>query len=293
MRNVVDEYLWTDSKQILTHRETQIPQLVTFGHDISRQASMTMTPHCHVNKFEIVVAISGQQKYVADGEPYTISGGEAFTTFPGEPHSGREETENVGEIYWFQIDVKSGENFFHLTPPWSEQLYHRLLRINARVCRVPTEAIRLMKKSFRLLSSGNSFDKLNGGAAFTSFLSDFITSNLTESTAAPSPAIQKVMAYIGENLEQEIRLEQLARLCGLSLCGFKLKFKAETGVAPREYINLQKIEEAKRRMGADPAASISDIAMSLGFSSSNYFSVVFRKYTGIPPRQYLRHIQRE
>lgn len=293
MRNIVDEYIWSDSKQILTDRETQIPQLVTFGHDISRQASLTMTPHCHLNKFEIVVAISGQQKYVADGEPYTISGGEAFTTFPGEPHSGREETENVGEIYWFQIDVKNGENFFHLTPPWSEQLYHRFLRINARVCKMPTEAIRLMKKSFRLLSSENSFDKLNGAAAFTSFLSDFIGSNLAESTASPSPAIQNVMQYIGENLEQEIHLEQLARMCGLSLCGFKLKFKAETGVAPREYINLQKIEEAKRRMDASPGASISDIAMNLGFSTSNYFSVVFKKYTGIPPRRYSRHIRKD
>ena len=286
--NCVDDYSWSDSRQVLTSRETEIPQLTTFGHGVDRPSPSTLLPHCHLHKFEIVVVVSGQQIYCVEDELYTVSGGEVFLTFPGEPHSGRELTQSVGEIYWCQIDVTDSRSFFHLQSPWSERLYHRLLRIHNRVCKVSPGAVKLVKKSFSLLASPEPFDKLIGASTFTTFLAEYIANNLAQRRPEPSPAIGKAVAYIREHIGQELLLEQLAAFTGLSLSAFKQRFKEEIGIPPREFINLRKIEQAKLLIRQEPRRSLSDIAMALGFTTSNYFSVVFKKYTGVSPREYSR-----
>lgn len=46
------------------------------------------------------------------------------------------------------------------------------------------------------------------------------------------------------------------------------------GITPAEYINLQKISYAKKML-SNGKSNITDLAYTLGFSSSNYFSSVF------------------
>ena len=48
---------------------------------------------------------------------------------------------------------------------------------------------------------------------------------------------------------------------------------------------LQKIEKAKEIL-TESDTSITDIAFSLGFSSSNYFCAVFKKFMDCTPKDY-------
>ena len=87
-------------------------------------------------------------------------------------------------------------------------------------------------------------------------------------------------------LEVRLGLEELAELAGLSLSGFKQKFRRETGITPREYINLLKIEKAKALLRA--GSSVTETAFSLDFSSSSYFSVLFKQMEDMSPSEYVR-----
>ena len=63
------------------------------------------------------------------------------------------------------------------------------------------------------------------------------------------------------------------------------KFKAETGMTLTDFILNEKTEEAKRLLRyTDKTAAV--IGSYLGFSSQGHFSRVFRKYTGLSPREY-------
>ena len=74
-------------------------------------------------------------------------------------------------------------------------------------------------------------------------------------------------------------------LVNLSESRFKQKFKQATGIPPAEFTVREKIRESQTLL-KDPARTVTSIAMELGFSSSQHFSVLFRKYTGLSPVQY-------
>ena len=58
----------------------------------------------------------------------------------------------------------------------------------------------------------------------------------------------------------------------------------EMGTSPRDFVNFHKVEAAKNLLLE--GHSVTDVAMELSFSSSNYFSSVFRRYTSFSPTQY-------
>ena len=62
--------------------------------------------------------------------------------------------------------------------------------------------------------------------------------------------------------------------------------KAETGKTAVDQINLFLIEEAKSLL-LSPNASISETAYQLGFEYPQYFSRLFKKKTGMSPKEYI------
>ena len=81
----------------------------------------------------------------------------------------------------------------------------------------------------------------------------------------------------------------MARKAHLSASQFKSRFEKETGVSPWQYILNARIEAAKQRLTAGDE-SITQIAMDLGFASSQYFATTFKRITGVTPHGYRRGV---
>ena len=97
--------------------------------------------------------------------------------------------------------------------------------------------------------------------------------------------ISSALDYISDHITENIRLESLAAAAGYSLSHFKTKFKETVGITPAEYVSMQKIELAKQRL-VESEESITELAYSLGYSSSNYFCSVFKKTLNCSPQNY-------
>ncbi|KWX78204.1 helix-turn-helix domain-containing protein [Paenibacillus jilunlii] len=93
--------------------------------------------------------------------------------------------------------------------------------------------------------------------------------------------------FIFNHLYEELTLSKLAGVTGLNASYLSQLFKKETGFAVSDYIQRERIEEAKRLMEL-PGITLSDIATRLHFNDQSYFTKVFKKYTGITPKQF-RH----
>jgi len=98
--------------------------------------------------------------------------------------------------------------------------------------------------------------------------------------------ISQITERIGEELNNPyLNSQSLADEFSFSSAYLCRIFKQETGVSLADYINVQRIEYAKKLLH-NPDMLVKDIALETGFSSEKYFYVVFRKITGITPRQY-------
>lgn len=91
--------------------------------------------------------------------------------------------------------------------------------------------------------------------------------------------LAEVMAYIEKNLSDKLSLKELAEMSCMSIPSFSRKFKEYTGETLIQYLNEQRIEQAKILL-KNKNASLEEIAEEVGFSNANYLIRVFKKVTG-------------
>jgi AraC-like DNA-binding protein len=94
-----------------------------------------------------------------------------------------------------------------------------------------------------------------------------------------------VKHYMHENLEHRLNLEQLAAYAGYSPSHFSLLFRQQTGQSPLAYLNSMKIERACQLL-TTTNMRINQICHKVGIDDSYYFSRLFKKETGLSPKQY-------
>ena len=96
-----------------------------------------------------------------------------------------------------------------------------------------------------------------------------------------------VSAYIEEHIAEQVPLATLAHRVRLSPYHFCRAFKRSFGVPPHRYHNARRIDHAKTLL-AQPARSVTEIALKVGFSETSSFTASFRKATGSTPTAYRR-----
>jgi AraC family transcriptional regulator len=101
----------------------------------------------------------------------------------------------------------------------------------------------------------------------------------------PKYKLQKAIAYINRNLDQNLALAELAAVVEMSPHYFASLFKQSTGLAPHQYITKCRVERAKLLL-AKRELGILEICQKIGFQSQSHFTSVFRKYTATTPKAY-------
>ena len=95
----------------------------------------------------------------------------------------------------------------------------------------------------------------------------------------------QVRKVIELHLFSNLKLDQLAKLCNLSLSSFKREFRKEFNDSPTNYINNKRLEKAQTLLTITNL-SISEVAYETGFQDSLYFTRLFKNKIGIPPTLY-------
>lgn len=97
--------------------------------------------------------------------------------------------------------------------------------------------------------------------------------------------IRQCKEYIAEHLHEDIRLDDLADVVHRNASYISAQFKKLTKTSLKEYIHILRIKEAMYLL-QNTTLPLQDIAISLQYNSQDYFSKVFKKYTGILPSDY-------
>lgn len=100
-----------------------------------------------------------------------------------------------------------------------------------------------------------------------------------------NPIVKKSINYISQHLHNDLIVSDICRHCGVSESHLRLCFKHDIGKSIVEYINEQKVEEAKMMLKYTNY-SLLEISEYLSFSSQSYFTTVFKKICGQTPTDY-------
>ncbi|MBD5454148.1 MAG: AraC family transcriptional regulator [Lachnospiraceae bacterium] len=98
--------------------------------------------------------------------------------------------------------------------------------------------------------------------------------------------VANVKKYIQEHIEEKLTLNKVAKEFNISPNYLSILFSKHSDIGFSDYINQKKVEAAKKMM-ADDNYKIYEISDKLGFESAFYFSRVFKKVTGMSPRDYM------
>jgi len=169
---------------------------------------------------------------------------------------------------------------------------------NARgkIYNIPTELQEEFLSFSKILQeeflSEKMFKKEMIKSLFQSFIIRFMRYTLdgklrSTSNLAPSPdvSIQHAMQYIINHFTEEIPLDELATVAHLSPAYLSQKFKIVTGIGYKEYINILRIQKAKKLL-VQTDLSINKIAFDCGYTSANYFGDIFKKIANVSPSNY-------
>lgn len=97
--------------------------------------------------------------------------------------------------------------------------------------------------------------------------------------------VNRVKRFIHENYQRDLTRDDLAASVFLTPDYLSKMFKNETKMSMIEYLNVYRIEMA-RRMLVERSVSVGAVAAATGFDNLSYFSTVFKKMTGETPGGY-------
>src|SRR3984893_2071781 len=101
--------------------------------------------------------------------------------------------------------------------------------------------------------------------------------------------LRRVKEFVDAHISKEIGISELANLVGLSQFHFIRAFKHSAGLSPYQYVLSARIGVAKAMLSKRDL-SISDVALTVGFSDPGQLNRVFRKLIGVTPTAFRREI---
>ncbi|WP_186576938.1 response regulator [Aquibacillus kalidii] len=99
----------------------------------------------------------------------------------------------------------------------------------------------------------------------------------------------QIKQYIMEHSNEDISLESIATKFELSPIYISKIFKEKFGVNYIHFLTECRIEKAKKLI-SNPEKSLKEITFDVGYHDPNYFSKVFKKFSGMSPNEYRKKL---
>jgi AraC-like DNA-binding protein len=101
--------------------------------------------------------------------------------------------------------------------------------------------------------------------------------------------ISESQAVLAGDLEEKLSLEQIARKLGVGYSYFRRKFKAQTGLSPKQY-RIEMRHHRVKSLLLNSGLTVKEISEQLGYSSPFHLSQEFSRIAGTSPQRWRKRI---
>ena len=261
-----------------------LPEVPVVGVYIQTCAADRLEIHQHSGIFEAVYMVRGQQFFTISEKDYHLKSNDIFITAPDILHGSGSHIMEKAFFYWLQLRMPAdGQSILCLDAQSSARLCGSLRDIKINQFSGTKKIARNFEEIFRLYYSDYPLRTISISNLLVDILLNLLScANLPEKSLI-SPDIQAAISLIENTQQRFLSVEEMAQTSGLSVSRFKCKFKRQTGLPPGEYQLRSKIEFADNLLKTTKK-TITQIAYDCGFSSSQYFATVYKKFTHSIPK---------
>lgn len=242
-------------------------------------------PEIHVvrntglSSHQFLFTSAGTGTLFVDGTEYRQEKGSVFYLAPGKPHE------------YYPVDGNWVTSWLVFRGDHSRELMQNL-GFNGFAYAADCNTTRCETLFRKIFSAAK--DPINGGESASILVYEYILAARDtmlfngSSNAGKNNIATDALIYIDKNYMQDIAIDTLAGLAGVSVQHFCRVFKAETLMRPLEYLAWRRVSEAKAML-SNTGLEIGEIGRMVGYPDRNYFSIVFRRLEGVSPREYRRN----
>lgn len=229
----------------------------------------------------LIYCTDGIGWYKVDGKVRTVTANNFFILPAGKPHAYGAGESDPWTIYWVHFSgLHAGVYAAGVQHP--QEIRPGIhSRINYRN--------HIFEEIFNTLYSGYSMESLRYVSSLLHYYlasMRYIRSYRQAGTRTDGDSmVAAAIHYMKENIEKRLMLHDIAGYTGYSPNHFSMLFRQQTGESPIGFFNRMKIEESCRML-VRTDMHISQICHKVGISDCYYFSRLFRRITGLSPRQY-------
>ncbi len=226
--------------------------------------------------WEVVFVNGGEVEVTEDEKVYLLKKNDIIFHAPWEFHRIRSASGTSPEVYVISFLVEGElpqrlkEGIFSLDSEQSQEYIGIFESI----------AMFLGDESLSFYAGQKAADSLSG---FLISLNGERVSALVDTSAAATE-YRKIIVAMSERICENAALSNFARECGASVSYMKQLFSKYAGISPKLYYNKLRVQYASKLI--DNGESVKEIAETMNFSSSNYFSTFFKKHMGLSPLEY-------
>ncbi len=218
---------------------------------------------------------------------HELHAGEGFLIFPGQITTYVADLDDPWEYIWIEFDgahVKSNLDrlgFSPASPVYQAQDEDR--------CKQMVDAMRSLldhrsASQFYLVACAYLF--------FDAFLGSARPHRSGASSRLHSFYVDNALAYIEQNYQGDITVEDIARNAGLNRSYFGKVFRDAMGVSPQQFLIGFRIEKACELLKLSNL-SVGEVGRAVGYSNQLHFSRAFKNARGLSPRAWRQqHAQR-
>lgn len=254
------------------------------------QSASRITWHSH-EFFEILLLLDGATAYeFAEKRTVELPGGHFMVIPPGTLHRGLHDVRRPVHLTGLMFDPSLPEATVN-TPFTRQDLAWLSSQFVSRAMQATrmSSGLRDLLKSIPVDISGKDLTSvpLLTTLRFTicAILLEAGKQLGVERAFEPKQTVQAAISYMKAHLSEEHSIHEVAKEVHCSRAKLFEVFKEETGMTPNDYWQRLRIDLAQEML-ANTNHTITQVAMDCGFSSSQYFSSVFRKYSGVSPTDY-------
>jgi AraC-like DNA-binding protein len=239
--------------------------------------------------------IDGRFDWTIEGQHHILYPGDLAVILPGQCFGGEKDLLDIGTVSWLHLGLHHLEQNGHIDlGKWSRLTDGECRAIWKIILPNSCPVLSKLKEAGTLFQHLHS-EFLNQEIGYTARINQLIDElfiliarQLTRQNQSRRDFPQtflKLEQTLREDLSHQWTVEEMAALVGLGITAFSEKVKGFTGFSPLNYLINIRISEAIKLL-KQPDVHITDIALDVGFYSSQHFATTFKKLTGYTPSEF-------